>query len=63
MTNLCISAKSKLKALQKIRKYLTLDQTKIIAYAYIRKLTIATSSGCFAQKWIMIKLKMFKNEP
>ena len=27
-TNLCISAKNKLKALQRIRKYLTLDQTK-----------------------------------
>ena len=34
-TILQIFAKSKLKALQKIRKYLTLDQTKIIAYAFI----------------------------
>ena len=35
ITNLCISAKSKLKALQRIRKYLTLDQTKMIADAFI----------------------------
>ena len=35
ITNLCISAKNKLKALQRIRKYLTLDQTKMIANAFI----------------------------
>ena len=35
ITNLCTSAKNKLKALQRIRKYLTLEQTKIIADAFI----------------------------
>ena len=35
ITNLCTSAKNKLKALQRIRKYLTLEQTKMIANAFI----------------------------
>ena len=35
ITNLCTSTKNKLKALQRIRKYLTLEQTKIIANAFI----------------------------
>ena len=35
ITNICVSARRKLNALQRIRKYLFLDQTRLLANAYI----------------------------
>ena len=57
ITDLCKSASNKLKALQRIRKYLTIDQTKL----FILNLSTVMLFGCSAQNVKTTKLMTYTN--